>query len=115
MIMTQAENLQTQPYHKYTLSKLMLIGWVIGLAVILIFVIPGLNHPNPEWAKYWMVRPLIVTPLAGAAAGVWYFLLDYLRYKGGWRTAAAYFLSGLGLLIALWLGIVLGLAGTMWH
>jgi membrane associated rhomboid family serine protease len=62
-----------------------------------------------------MVRPLVITPLAGAAGGVWYFLMDYLRYQGGWKTMVAYALSFIGLFIALWVGIVLGLVGTMWH
>jgi len=113
--MTQAENLPPQPYHKFTLTKLILIGWVIGLAVILVFILPVLNHSHPNWPKYWMLRPLIVTPLAGAAGGVWYYLMDFLRSHGGWKTIVAYALSFIGFIVAIWMGIVLGLVGTMWH
>lgn len=42
----------------------MLIGVGIGLLVILYLVL-GANAPA-EWGKYWMIRPLIVEPFAGA-------------------------------------------------
>lgn len=113
--MTHAENLPTQPIHKFTLARLAFIGWIIGLAVILVFILPVLNHSHPDWPKYWMIRPLIITPLAGAVGGVWYYLMDFLRYQGRWKTVVAYVLSFIGCFIAIWLGIVLGLVGTMWH
>lgn len=113
--MTQAENLPNQPTHKFPLTKLMLAGWIVGLVVIMVFILPVINHPHPNWAKYWMIRPLMITPLAGAAGGVWYYLMDFLRYQGGWKTAVAYTLSFIGFIIAIWMGIVLGLVGTMWH
>src|SRR5690348_8593550 len=65
--MTPADN-STSPSNSMSLAKRMIIGAGIGLSVILIFVIPG--DENPAWGKLWMIRPLIVTPFAGAIGGL---------------------------------------------
>jgi hypothetical protein len=90
----------------------ILVGAGIALFVISFFVF-GVDHPKPEWGKYWMIRPLIITPLAGAMGGVFYLIMDYQSTKGFNRTFAIA-LSVVVYLIGLWLGTVLGLAGTMW-
>lgn len=95
------------------LIKRVLIGAAIGLVIILFFVL-GVKNPLPEWGQYWMVRPLIITPLAGAAAGVCNHLLDYLRNQGGSKKIIANILMVLIYLIGLWMGTILGLDGTLW-
>jgi hypothetical protein len=114
IVMTQTKNLQTTAIHSFPLGKLMLIGAGVGLIIISIFLM-GVNQPRPEWGQYWMIRPLVIVPLAGAAGGVFYYIMDFLRYRGGWRTALAYFISVIGIIVGLWMGIVLGLVGTLWH
>nr|AGU11770.1 hypothetical protein [uncultured organism] len=99
--------------HAAPLGKRTLQGAAIAFVVIAIFLL-GAGEPDPAWPKLWMIRPLVVVPLAGAMGGVCYYFLDYLRYRGGWRKVAAIVLSLLVYLIGLWLGTVLGLAGTMW-
>lgn len=100
--------------HAASLAKRMLQGAAIGLAVITTFLI-GVKYPHPEWGSFWMARPLFVTPLAGAAGAVFFYLTDGIRAQGGWRKAATIFISGIVFIIAIWMGIVLGLAGTLWH
>jgi hypothetical protein len=100
--------------HPVPLGKLLLIGAGIGLILISLFLLNA-GEPDPTWGKYWMVRPLVSVPLAGAAGGVFYYLMDGLRYWRGSRKILANVLSLLVFLLALWLGTVLGLAGTMWH
>jgi hypothetical protein len=74
------------------------------------------DDPKPEWGKFWMVRPFLIITAAGAlGGGVSYYLMDHLRSMGGWKTVLAYLLSIIGYLIALWLGAVLGLDGTLWN
>lgn len=92
----------------------MLVGAGIGLLAISIFVFaPG--EPNPEWGKFWMIRPLMVTPLAGAIGGACsYFIMEFSR-RNGINSAIAIIVSAVVFIIGLWLGIVLGLAGTMWN
>jgi hypothetical protein len=91
-----------------------LIGAAIGLVLISFFVF-GVDHPGPEWGEYWRIRPLIVTPLAGAAGGLFYWFMDYQSSKRGMNRTIAVVLSLIVFVVGLWMGIVLGLAGTMWH
>lgn len=92
------------------LAKRIIFGAILGFIVISFFVF-GVDEPRPEWGKYWMVRPLIVTPLAGAAA----LVLTYFIGRIVQQKALAIVLSAIVVVIALWLGIVLGLDGTMWN
>ena len=112
--MTHSNNLSTPTNHPISLGKLMLIGAAVGFAVIAVFVF-GVRHPNPEWGQYWMIRPLIITPLAGATGGVFFYMMDYFRTQGGRKKVAANVVSFLVCMIGLWMGVILGLAGTMWH
>lgn len=107
--MTQ-ENNHAEPL---SLTTRMVIGAIIGLAVISFFVFsPG--AANPAWGKFWMIRPLIVTPLAGAMGGLCnYYIIRYRWIIGANKTLAA-IASVFVFFVGLWLGIVLGLDGTMW-
>lgn len=88
-------------------------GYVLGLGVISLFI-SGVDNPKPEWGPYWMVRPLIITPLASAFGTLALLLPNFLKLKTPWKRIMA-LLAGLVLfMIILWTGIVLGLAGTMW-
>jgi hypothetical protein len=111
--MTQRNELQKPPFHPASVIKRMLSGAWIGLILILFFLI-GAGEPDPNWPKLWWIKPLLLVPAAGALGGLFYYNMDYLRAQGGWREAGAYILSLIVFLIVLWLGIVLGLNGTMW-
>lgn len=97
-----------------TLIQRMLIGAVIGFLLISVFVF-GVDNPNPAWSEHWRIRPLLVTPLAGAFGILSFYLSDVLRFKGEWANLFISIISIILFLIALWLGTVLGLAGTMWN
>jgi hypothetical protein len=112
--MTTTNNLPTQ-FETASLVKRMLIGAAIGLVLMSIFLL-GVNEPQPEWGKYWMIRPLVVMLLGGAAgAGCTYFMDLYFSNFIGWKKTLIKVLNVLGFVIALYLSFVLGLAGTMWH
>ncbi|RAU81844.1 potassium transporter KefB [Pontibacter arcticus] len=111
--MEQKNNDQNQTIHPASVGKRMLQGAVIGFILITFFLV-GAGEPEPEWPAYWMVKPLLVVPAAGALGGLFFFNMDHLRFQGGWRTVIAYALSLLVFLVVLWLGTVLGLHGTMW-
>jgi hypothetical protein len=91
----------------------MLQGAGFALILITIFLF-SVDEPNPAWPKLWMLKPLIIVPIAGAMGGVFYYYMDFLRYQGGWKKALAILLSLVGYIIVLWIGTVLGLNGTLW-
>ena len=110
--MTQSNNpAQAQ---QLSLSKRMIIGSCVGLFVILFFLL-RVNDNHPDWGQYWMIRPLLMVPFAGAMAGLCnYFLVTYhaqFRLSKTVAVIASIVIS----IVGLWMGIVLGLVGTMWN
>lgn len=110
--MTLENQFTNQQNEKVSFAKPILIGAGVALLVISFFVF-GVDEPKPEWGSYWMIRPLIITPLAGAVGGAFYALMNYQSSRGFNRTLAV-ILSLVVYLIGLWMGIVLGLDGTLW-
>lgn len=111
--MTNQSNLETSSFSYTSYIKPILIGAGIALIAISFFVF-GVDQPNPEWPEYWRVRPLIITPLAGAVGGAFYAFLNYHNPMGINKTVA-FLLSILIYIIGLWMGSILGLVGTMWN
>lgn len=97
-----------------SLLKRMFIGALIGFLVISFFVF-GVDNPNPSWPENWRIRPLIVTPLAGGFGILSFYLSDIIGVKGEWPKIFLFFISIILFFVALWMGTVLGLAGTMWN
>lgn len=91
----------------------MLLGGGVGLLLISLFVF-GVDQPNPAWGKYWMVKPLIITPLAGAMGGLCNYIIMNYHIQVGLPKIVAIIISAFVFIIGLWLGVVLGLNGTMW-
>lgn len=111
--MTQTNHQTTPAGQPMSVVKPMLIGAGIAFFLISFFVF-GVDEPNPEWPANWQVKPLILTPLAGAMGGLFVYFMDYLSFRGLNRTVAL-IVGVIGFLIALWMGTVLGLNGTMWN
>ncbi|MEJ5993383.1 hypothetical protein WG904_03045 [Pedobacter sp. Du54] len=113
--MTTTNNFTSRPINRPSLIRRMLIGAGIGLILITLLVTSA-NHPNPEWGKFWMIRPLLVVPIFGAAGGLGTYFMEYLLgYQGGWSKIISIVLSIIGFVISIWLGTVLGCAGTLWN
>ncbi|TKC13170.1 potassium transporter KefB [Pedobacter polaris] len=110
--MIHSKNLIANSIHPVSLAKRMLLGAGIGLALVSLFLIG--SRAEPAWGKLWMIRPLIMVPLAGAGAGLINYMMDDFRAQGGWKKALAIAFTVVAYIIALWLGIVLGLDGTLW-
>jgi hypothetical protein len=113
MFMTQKNTLFTQPVHAALLTRRMLMGAGIALALMSIFLL-GVKDPDPQWGKLWMIRPLIVISLAGAGGAAFYHFTGPLRQQGGWIMFGTYLLNAFAFLVALWMGSVVGLDGTLW-
>src|SRR3712207_5060881 len=111
--MTQRNNVTAQP-HQASLLNRMLLGAGIGLLLIFLFLLSA-HEPNPEWGKLWMIRPLIIVPLAGAMGGLCNYFIVHFHNLFGVNKTIAVILSVIVFIIGLWLGVVLGLDGTMWN
>ena len=104
----------TSRTNKSSLPVRMLIGAAIGLFLICFFLITA-GNPNPMWPKLWIIRPLIIVPLAGAMGGLCNYYIVHYHSMIGLNKTIAIILSGIIFIIGLWLGIVLGLDGTYWN
>lgn len=107
---------QDQNAVRYTTSWYapVFLGAALGLALVSLYLW-GAGAGNPEWGSYWRIRPVLVITLAGAGGGFFYYLMAPLRRQGGWLLALGIILGLLGILVALWLGFVLGFNGTYWN
>ncbi len=99
-----------------TMLKRMLIGYAIGLLIILSFILRANPDAVAQWGDYWMIQPLVITPLAGAAGGFCFHFLDF-NYggNGGMAKLLSHILGVIIFVIGMWMGIILGLHGTMWN
>lgn len=112
--MTENKNASAKSRQRESYIKPILIG--AGIALVLIaFFLSGVDKPDPAWPKFWMVKPLIIVPLAGAMGGLFFYLMQPFRYKGGWQKIVATIICLIVYIIGLWLGTVLGLNGTLWN
>ncbi|GEO07800.1 potassium transporter KefB [Segetibacter aerophilus] len=110
--MTHSGN-STSHLNEASLVKRMLVGAGIGLLLISLFLFPA-GKPNPEWGRFWMIRPLIIVPLAGAMGGLCNCFILQFHKRVGVNKALAIIISVIVFIVGLWLGTVLGLDGTMW-
>ncbi|MBD3581207.1 potassium transporter KefB [Flavobacterium selenitireducens] len=90
-----------------------LAGAVVALGVISLFVF-GADNPNPDWPANWKVKPLLLTPVAGAVGGAFFYFMTCVKAPSQALRILRSVVGILGFVVALWIGIVLGLNGTMW-
>jgi hypothetical protein len=112
--MTHAEPLTRKTFFTPAWRKHLLIGAGTALLIVGFFVIAA-GRGNPAWGDYWRIKPLLLSPFLGAITGVCYDVTAPLRRLDGWLGKLFLVLSLLGFFIGQWLGLVLGLAGTMWN
>ena len=110
--MVYKNDISSQPMVTGALAVRMLYGAGIALLFIGIFLLGA--KTNPEWSPYWILRPFILVPLAGAFGGAFFHFMAIPRSKGGLVKALSILFSFIGYVVIVWLGIVLGLEGTLW-
>jgi hypothetical protein len=103
----------SQLVHSPHLSKRIVLGAGIGFIFISLFLIMA-DGVKPEWGELWMIRPLVIVPLATALSAMFYTFMDPWRARRGYQRFLAGLLSLLVFLFSLWIGTVLGLDGTYW-
>lgn len=111
--MTQTNN-STSRASQISFVTRMLVGAGIGLLLISLFLF-SVDEPDPAWGKLWMVRPLIIVPLAGAMGGLCNYFILHFHNQAGVNKTIAIILSVIVFIVGLWLGTILGLDGTLWN
>ena len=96
-----------------SLIKRMLLGAAIGLTLIA-SLLYSVKNPDPNWGSLWYIRPLIMVPLAGAFGSLLFYSTRIIKSKSVLVNLFIIMLSTLAFMIALWMGIILGLDGTLW-
>jgi hypothetical protein len=110
--MGHQENLNNSRISSALFFKSVLTGAGIAFLVISFFVF-GIEEPNPEWGQFWRIKPLMLTPLAGGIGGAIFYIMTQRVSRDLPKTLT--FPAGIvAYFIVLWLGVVLGLNGTMW-
>lgn len=108
------ENTSVTPPSLATLKKRAIIGATIGLVITFIFIISA-DKADASWSKLWFIKPLVLTPLATAVGGAFYYYIEQLFFFNGWKKALAIIIGLIGFVVSLWLGMVLGFNGTYWN
>ena len=110
--MTPKNAIRLFPINFSSLILRMTLGGLIGLMLIAVFLYP--SDPNPEWGRFWWVRPFIIVPFAGAMGGAFNYIVSQQTFTRRWVKIAAIIFSLFVFLVGLWMGFVLGLDGTYW-
>lgn len=110
-----AENVfKNQSQINTTRTKFIIAGGTIALAVIALFVF-SVNTPNPEWGNYWRIKPLLLTPFIGTLGGMAMYYCTRLAAYMQINKVVGFLLSMPVYIVILWIGIILGLNGTLWN
>ncbi len=88
-------------------------GWITGLCLISLFVFT-VKYPDPQWGSYWQIRPLLMTPLIAGMGAVFACFLFKRGSESGLPKILFTVLAMGSFLVSLWIGIILGLDGTLW-
>lgn len=98
-----------------TISLMKRVFWGAGIGLVLMGLFLFGIEGDPAWGEYWKIRPLVVVPIAGAMGGAFLYFMEKLGSEGGWKKIFCTLLGLVGYVIALWLGSVYGLDGTLWN
>lgn len=96
--------------HPESLGKRALQGAGIAFPLILFFIIL-LGGKDLDYGL-WVFLPMITVSAGGAFGGIIYYLMDHLRYQGGWKKTLANLFCLLVFIILLWLSLIAALSVT---
>jgi hypothetical protein len=109
--MSLKNKLLQEPIDRTSLAIRMLVGGGIALFLVILFLV-GAGEPDPNWPRFWMLKPLVIVPLAGAMGGFCSYVLD--RMLPG-KKIIAVILGLVVYIIGFYMGFVLGMDGTYWN
>ncbi|MEN9977414.1 MAG: hypothetical protein RLZZ569_39 [Bacteroidota bacterium] len=96
------------------MKKFASVGALIGFIFIGLLLLSN-KYSSPTWGKWWQLKPLLVVPLTCAIAGSLIYVIHPKKPFSKWRIFVFLTLALLGFLFSLWIGIIIGLDGTLWN
>ena len=84
---------------------------ILGYIWITSLLLVPIVTPDPDWPRFWTLRPMIVTPLI---VGVGAAVIHNIRKRHD-QTMWINIFTWLLLLPLFWIATVLGLDGTLWN
>lgn len=106
--------MRLETINKKHLAILIAFGFLTALTFIS-YIILSVNEPKPEWSEFWYIKPLVITPIAGAFGGVSSYLINIISIQNGFLKLLRIIFSVLVFIFFIWIGTVLGLDGTLWN
>ncbi len=114
MTMTPISSFSSSSFFTASFVRHLVVGATLALLLISFFL-AGVKHPNPSWPAYWMVRPLVLVPVAGALGGGFVYVVRQWGQQETWKKVVATLIGVFGYLVAVWIGTIVGLDGTLWN
>ena len=112
--MTSTDQFISKRFQFEDFIKPILLGAGIALCLICLFLFSD-PKPSPAWGPFYMIRPLIIVPFAGAAGGAFFAFMQTFEKRNIWLKITAAFISLIVYVFCIWIGSVIGLAGTYWN
>lgn len=103
-----------KPINLSTLIKFAIAGAFLALILISLLIF-SVNTPKPEWGQHWFIRPIIVAPIIASIGGISMYLVNLGEFESKLLNLLLFLFSIVLFLFFLWIGIILGLDGTLWN
>lgn len=107
--MNTPHNLQQRLHAKY-IGIRALQGAALAFALIsLLLIVIYFTSKGDAGFGNWVLIPLFTVTVGGAFGGIFYYLMDHVRYHGGWKKIFANILSVLAYIVSLYLSLIIAL------
>ena len=104
-----------QNFQSTTLSLRAAQGAAVAFTIVAMYVTACIVWDYVDFGV-WAYMPMITVAIGGAFAGVFFYLMDFVRAYGGWMKVAANIASVLAFIFCLWVSFVAGMAAVgFWH
>ncbi len=99
-----------KPLHPSSLGKCLFIGAAIASALAIGFFLFLYIVAGPGPSPGILAIPVLTVTAGGMLGGINYYLMDFMRWHGGWKKVVANTWSVLVFIVCLYLSLVFGLA-----
>ena len=84
-----------------------MLGYIWITALMLLPVV----QPDPEWPRFWTLRPMLTTPLVTGLGALVLYRVRNKYQDNRWVSVLTWLL----LIPLFWIATILGFDGTLWN